>query len=687
MKYFTFFFVVLALVIPCTATGKVMDTGAVMPNTGQAQSKLSLAYTNPQPFEFNVVLPSLLDRERREIENTSLSGRQKIGIHREVPYTRTGDLSNKLSWKKDGESLVAYLRVHSPEAISIRISANFELPANATVTFYELDSIGKINAMYNFTTTQKGLKAREYWSPIATGESIGIEIRLLQPSQKQDVNIELLTIAHQFAIPFTAGSTFDAMECANHEDIQCAIDDGDISESLASATMKLWFQSEGSTYTCTGTLMNVSNDEGLIPYILTAAHCISTQAEARSILAEWNFQGRSCTDQAISENVEFTFGGADLLATRESYDQTLIRLRDDPPAGVSFSGWWTANVGRNIKGIGAHHPAGDLKKFFSGTTQGNNNVETCNDDGEDCFLLLDAINLHMTNGASEGGSSGAGLQIVYPNDDNLRLVGVLSGSENQCTNGLVSFGEFRHFYPFIEDWFNPVEDNDDDHGNTKATATLIDLISTTTGEIEENDDVDYFEIEVTRAGTIKVYTTGSLDTVGQFTSSDGEIDIVDDDDGDGLNFSISAEVAPGTYHIKVESWENTLTGSYTLHVEYVDPTDDHGNTLLTATTISSSARAWEFSTIGYIEIETDKDVFELEIEHDSTLTIYTEGDTDTSAVLTNLSGVEVLRNEDVDDDDSNFRLTGTIDEGTYFLSIEGDVTKKSKYKLIIDVAQ
>lgn len=673
--------------LACGVTGKVMDTGAVMPNTYTAQSKPSLAYKNPQPFEFNVVLPSLLDRERREIESTPSEGRQKIGIHRDVPYTRSGDLSTKLTWKKDGNSIVAYLRVHSPEAESIRFSADFELPASATVIFYERDSTGKINTIYNFTTTRKGLTEKEYWSPAANGESIGMEIRLSKPSQKKDVALELLTIAHRFEPPIKSSSTLDELDCTNHEEIECAIDDGDISESTASSTMKIQFESEGATYRCTGTLINVTGDEGFIPYILTAAHCISTNTEARTVYTEWNYQTASCTSATPSSDWSFVYDGADLLATSESYDQTLIRLRENPPTGTFFSGWWATDVGINITGVGAHHPGGEFKKFFSGTTQGNYNVTVC-DDGEDCFLLIDSIELQMTNGVAEGGSSGSGLQIVNPSDGEFHFVGVLSASDANCNNGHSYFGEFRHFYPDITTWFDPPEQDDgDDHGDTTTTATLIDLVSTTEGEIEESDDVDYFEVEVTRPGMIKVYTSGSLDTVGQFTSLNGDIDIEDDDDGDDLNFSLSTEVTSGIYHIKVESSNNSTTGNYTLHVEFEASDDDHGDTWLSATTISSSAHTWEYSTIGYIEIDTDKDVFEIEIDHDSTVTIYTEGNTDTSGILTNFSGVELLKNEDADEEDSNFKLKGSIDKGTYFLTVEGDVTEKSQYKLIIEVAE
>ena len=62
----------------------------------------------------------------------------------------------------------------------------------------------------------------------------------------------------------------------------------------------------------------------------------------------------------------------------------------------------------------------------------------------------------------------------------------------------------------------------DDHGNTRFQATDLILVRRETGiergsesaQIEEGDDVDYFEIELDYGGGLTVYTTGSLDTVG-----------------------------------------------------------------------------------------------------------------------------------------------------------------------------
>ena len=671
------------------AEGKIMDVGAIMPDSGRykSQGPVHLAFANPKPFELRITLPTLLDHERKKIDATSLQGPQKFGIHREVPFTLSGELNSKLIWKTDGDGVVAYVRVRSPDAVSVRFSGQVELPADAIVTFYGIDPNGKLDVVDRVTAPKKGFKEDLYWSPHAIGDSIGIEIRLPRSNMKHEVKLKLLTIAHRFRVPTT--SVLNALECSNHEEIQCAIDNGEISDSNARATMRLTFESDGSSYTCSGTLMNVSGDgeDVYIPYVITAAHCISTEEEASSVIAWWNYQSASCSGGATSADFGFTFGGADLLVMVESYDHSLILLREDPPSGASFSGWWATDVELDITGSGAHHPDGDHKKFFSGTTQGNYNINICDED-DNCTLLLDSIEVQMDNGTSEGGSSGAGLRVYNQDENETLLVGVLSASDGECENSLVYFAEFQHFYDFITPWFDPAPSSpidSDDHGDSKDTATLVQLVSTTEGEIDDSDDVDYFEVIVDRRGTIQVYTSGSLDTVGQLTSDELGVDITDDDSGDSFNFLLSSDVEPGTYYIRVEGYDGS-TGDYTLHVEF-EENDDHGDTWFTATTVSSSARAWKYSTIGKLEISTDIDAFEITLSSPATITIYTEGDTDTSGLLTDYSGFDLFENDDSDENNSNFSVSGNVDVGTYFLFVEGSVSDQSEYELVIDITQ
>ena len=750
--------------------------------------------------------------ERDKFHSIYTTGPQKIGIHRDLPERYRGELKHSLTWRKSDDSVVAYLLVHSPDAESVRFLADLSLPVGTSLNFYEIATTSQISVIHSYDVGVQGLEESNFWSPVAVGERIGVEIRLPDEASKEHFELKLLKIAHGYEQSFVAAT--NVQECTNHIDVQCAIDDGDISEESVSTSMRLVYESEGGTFACTGTVLNVPDDgeDVWIPYIMTAAHCISTSDEADSVVAYWNYQYEQCGGTSLSSDYTSTSGGADLLATYAEGDQTLIRLRNNAPAGTWFSAWWVTDVESGETGICSGHPTPGIKKFFSGTTIGNFNVNVCADeDGNECELRVDLIGLELESGAIEGGASGSALRINHPEDNEDYFVGVLSAKSTNhppCEGGVGYFGEFRHFYPDVAQWLgaetepepddvhgdtedtatvvelqsgtegyindeddidffevtveqvgtlviyttgsidttgtvtnedgsvditdedsgsdlnflitfsadpgtynirvegnqsstgsymlvvefevhNEQNDDLDDHGDTEDTATQIELDSMTVGKIDDEEDIDYFEMVVDRAGTLKIYTTGNLDTTGTVTNEDGTVDIFDDDSGEDLNFSITFDAATGTYYIKVEGY-STSTGTYTLHTEF-EVHDDHGDTKESATTITSSAHNWKFSTVAHINDVSDQDVFELLFSRRTKVTIYTEGETDTVGRLTNMNDVDIVESDDIceeNDEDCeenlNFSLTYTVEEGTYYLFVTGEITEESEYTLKVD---
>ena len=108
----------------------------------------------------------------------------------------------------------------------------------------------------------------------------------------------------------------------------------------------------------------------------------------------------------------------------------------------------------------------------------------------------------------------------------------------------------------------------DQHGNTAAQATVISLSasapwgSSTAGQINTRQDVDYFQLTAPQAGVLVVETTGSTDTVGTVWQDDVELASAD---GGGVrrNFRLTVRVEAGPVVIAVAGNRNR-TGSYTL---------------------------------------------------------------------------------------------------------------------------
>ena len=106
------------------------------------------------------------------------------------------------------------------------------------------------------------------------------------------------------------------------------------------------------------------------------------------------------------------------------------------------------------------------------------------------------------------------------------------------------------------------------HGDTAAQATSVPLdaarTSSTAGQLNTPDDVDYFTVDVPHAGVLVVETTGSTNTVGTVWQ-DGEALATADSGGTRQNFRLSTRVAAGAVVIAVAG-TGRQTGRYTLRV-------------------------------------------------------------------------------------------------------------------------
>lgn len=81
---------------------------------------------------------------------------------------------------------------------------------------------------------------------------------------------------------------------------------------------------------------------------------------------------------------------------------------------------------------------------------------------------------------------------------------------------------------------------------------------------------DFYTFTVTRARGVRVYTTGSADTVGSLFDESSELKNdpdADDDQGSGLNFLIDTALPPGTYTVRVAGKALSGDSEYDLRVE------------------------------------------------------------------------------------------------------------------------
>ena len=202
----------------------------------------------------------------------------------------------------------------------------------------------------------------------------------------------------------------------------------------------------------------------------------------------------------------------------------------------------------------------------------------------------------------------------------------------------------------------------DQHGDSRATATMIVPQSRTEGHLARGD-IDYFRIKVTRSGSLTVYTKGSTDTFGVLQDSSGRTIVGDNDSGGGRNFLIEHRLDLGVYYISVEGANSDAIGDYTLVVE--QSADVHGDSPATATTVTAPS-----TTEGDLA-RGDIDYFRIKLKDFSYLVVRTSGDTDTLGVLQDASGRPVAK-----DDDSgrglNFAIGHRLSAGVYYVRVSGD---------------
>ena len=198
----------------------------------------------------------------------------------------------------------------------------------------------------------------------------------------------------------------------------------------------------GSSF-CSGTLLN-NRQQDLTPYFLTAAHCVGTEEEARSVTAFWLYQTQTCNGELPDFQSVPRTEGASLLSTtgfRElrdpEGDMTLLRLEGDLPDGVMFQGWDAdpQPIGAQVTGI--HHPGNDDWGFFKRISFGQIIPDPSFEVSEDTYAI---VSYPGGQGYTEGGSSGSALF-----SSTGTVVGALSGGRH-CRGCLLDRFDSRHLH-------------------------------------------------------------------------------------------------------------------------------------------------------------------------------------------------------------------------------------------------
>ncbi|MFS8087060.1 MAG: trypsin-like serine peptidase, partial [Acidobacteriota bacterium] len=370
----------------------------------------------------------------------------RIGFSRDVPMLRnTAQTSALLLWTSVPGAQVAAISITSPEALGVRLGLLIErLPATALLRFYAqgADQVFEVSGeeimatiARNLAAGENGEEARTYWAPVIDGQEVTMEIELPAGVSPDDVMFSIPRVSHLFSSPLDTRALQEKIgqSGACNLDSVCYAAWGN--ESLATA--KMLFSSGGSSFICTGTLMDDQDPSTFIPFFLTANHCISTQASASSLQTYWFYRASSCNSGTLSPSMQTLTGGATLLYASSVTDTSFMRLNSAVPGGVWMSAWTASQPAISSPDIGIHNPSGDLQKISFGTITG---ITGWSGPGTSHLQVV------WSQGVTEGGSSGSGLWITSGGGH--YLVGQLHGGLSSCSlpAGADYYGRFDVAY-------------------------------------------------------------------------------------------------------------------------------------------------------------------------------------------------------------------------------------------------
>ena len=259
--------------------------------------------------------------------------------------------------------------VDSPTLFSGSYSFRLAVPGDATLVAFTLEPDADVALLVRHGEDNEIRNGRPVFDHAARNREgnarVGITHRSDPPLRAGTYFVSVIVFDTGVVAEGTITATVDtdAEDC--HLDVTCY---SEWSSSAAGVAQIVFETGEGSSR-CTGTLLNNSRQDGT-PFFLTAAHCVQTEEEARSVTAYWFYQTRTCNGEPPDLRSAPQTEGARLLSTtgftevgQPDGDMTLLRLEGDLPDGVMFQGWDADPQPGRAQVTGIHHPGSAWDRF------------------------------------------------------------------------------------------------------------------------------------------------------------------------------------------------------------------------------------------------------------------------------------------------------------------------------------
>ena len=431
-----------------------------------------------------------------DLVNDSKTGSMRFAVGRDVNVSG----ENNGVWSVEGTQSIWRLKVLAPTAVHLNFGfKTMRLPPGAELLIVSGDGKSALGPYSANEVPSHG----QLWTAILPGESALMQLSVAT-SKRAEVEFNLTRIGQGYR-----GFGINTHLCksgACNMDVACLASD----DPWNNPRRSVGAYTRGGTDTCTGSLVNNTNNDKRMLFT-TARHCgITTDEIAQTVLVFWKYESATCRapgsaasgapipkPATTSAGLRFLaatnnpFAGSDPAGSRS--DWTILELVT-PPAGNTFDLFWAgwdrrppptqcASTGgaNSTAGLcaGIHHPSVDEKRItFVEVPMTVDNISGASaihwqanwDPTPPIVPGIVPAPTSVAPGVTEPGSSGSPLY-----NANQRLIGVLSGGPSACGSTGASLRD--QYGGLFHSW----------EGNGTAATRMKDLLDPTNSGVEFMD--------------------------------------------------------------------------------------------------------------------------------------------------------------------------------------------------------